>query len=459
MAIRFIPVALHLQRILITVVLLIAAVLGLVRWWLSEPISAVSYLTAPVEEGKLRRSISATGRVQAVATVSVGSQVSGRIAEVLVDFNDVVQRDETLARLDPHLFEARRNGAQAALVRARANVRIREAGVERARGALAYEEAQVAVLAARVARAEAAHTEAERALARNKTLMQRGVVSDEDVDQVGAAFRRAVADLQGAEAELAAQQQRIETAQAELQQAQAELANAQALVPEEQAALELAAAELEQTIIRSPIDGIVLERLIEPGQTVAASLEAPTLFTIAKDLDRMEVHTSVNEADIGQVAVGQRARFTVDAYPGREFEGVVTGIRMAPESDANVVTYKTLLAADNPGHLLLPGMTASVRIQVMESPILLKVPLAALRYVPRTGAAGAANDGGPAAHEGTVWTLDENGRPRGVAVRLGESDLDSAAVLSGSLAAGQEVIINEVSTPANNRFLGLRLGF
>jgi HlyD family secretion protein len=449
-----------LHRIIVIVVVLLAAAIGLVTWWRAGPETELSYMTVPAERGRLARFITATGRVQAVATVSVGSQVSGRIQEVLVDFNDPVQRDQPIARLDPHLFEAKHNGAKAALVRARANVRIREAGVARARGALAYEEAQIAVLQARVARAEAAHAEAERALARNRTLMQRGVVSDEDLDQVRAAFSRALADLQAAQAELAAQQQRISTAQAEMQQARAELSNAQALVPQEQAALELAAAELERTIIRSPIDGVVLERLIEPGQTVAASLEAPKLFTIARDLGRMEVHTRVNEADIGQVAVGQRARFLVDAYPDRPFEGVVTGIRISPESDSNVVTYKTLLSADNPEHLLLPGMTASVRIQVMQSPEVLKVPLAALRYVPAVHGSAAAGEPGPATtDQGTVWIIGSDGEPQPVAVRPGQSDLDSVAVEAGPLTPGQEVIVNEVAAPSPSRFLGLRLGF
>jgi HlyD family secretion protein len=453
-----------LLRILVIVVLLLTAALGFTLWSRNASDPEVTYMTAPAERGRLQRFISATGKVHAVATVSVGSQVSGRIQEVLVDFNDEVERDQPIARLDAHLFEARRDGAQAALVRAQANVEIREAGVARARGALGYEEAQIAVLSARVARAEAAHEEAESALSRNKTLMQRGVVSDEDLDQVRSAFSRALADLQAAQAELAAQQQRISTAQAELQQAQAELANAQAMVPQEQAALELASAELEQTIIRSPIDGVVLERLIEPGQTVAASLEAPKLFTIARDLSRMEVHTSVNEADIGEVAVGQQARFTVDAYPDRQFGGVVTGIRISPESEANVVTYKTLLAADNPDRLLLPGMTASVRIRVMESPEVLKVPLAALRYAPTAGGTAhtgdaAANNAPAAADQGAVWTLGSDGEPTPVSVRLGQRDLDSAAVDDGPLTPGQAVIVNEVAVRSPKRFLGLRLGF
>ena len=453
-----------MQRILIIVGFLLTAALGYILWSWDAPNPDVTYMTAPVERGRLQRFISATGRVQAVATVSVGSQVSGRIQDVLVDFNDEVKREQPVVRLDAHLYEARRDGAQAAVVRARANVEIREAGVARARGTLAYEEAQIAVLSARVARAEAAHDEAESALARNETLMQRGVVSDEDVDQVRFAFSRALADLQAAQAELAAQQQRINTAQAELQQAQAELSNAQALVPQEQAALELAAAELEQTIIRSPIDGVVLERLIEPGQTVAASLEAPKLFTIARDLGRMEVHTRVNEADIGQVAVGQQARFTVDAYPDRQFEGTVTGIRISPESEANVVTYKTLLAADNPEHLLLPGMTASVRIRVMESTEVLKVPLAALRYIPTASGSAHAGDAAAghapaAADQATMWTLGRDGEPRAVSVRLGERDLDSVAVDDGPLTPGQAVIVNEVAVGSPRRFFGLRLGF
>jgi HlyD family secretion protein len=225
-----------------------------------------------------------------------------------------------------------------------------------------------------------------------------------------------------------------------------ELSNAQ--VRRHAEALEQARIALERTVIRSPIDGIVISRDVDPGQTVAATLEAPTLFTIAHDLSRMQVHAHIDEADIGRIEEGQRALFTVDAYPGRTFTSVVSEIRKAPLLVQNVVTYTVVLEAENPGLVLLPGMTAMLRIIVKDVANALKIPNAALRFTPPEGAATAPGPQatlhatGPQADAvATVWTPGEDGRPTPVDIALGENDDTATEVVQGALEAGQQVIV------------------
>jgi len=234
--------------------------------------------------------------------------------------------------------------------------------------------------------------------------------------------------------------------------------NARASIPQREALLELAEIELQRTVIRAPIDGIVIRRNVSEGQTVAASLEAPTLFTIAQDLTEMELHARIDETDIGRVKVGQPAEFTVDAHPGRVFEGRVTQIRKAPEVVQNVVTYTVVIETRNDERRLLPGMTANIRVLVMESEPVLKLPLAALAF--RPGAIPAADDtgGGPGRGE-TVWTLDAGGEPRPVTVTTGARDRSHVALAAGPLAPGDRVITNEVTQQAGRSVLGLRIGF
>jgi HlyD family secretion protein len=225
-----------------------------------------------------------------------------------------------------------------------------------------------------------------------------------------------------------------------------ELSNAQ--VRRHSEALEQARIALERTVIRSPINGIVISRDVDPGQTVAATLEAPTLFTIAHDLGRMQVHARVDEADIGRIREGQRARFTVDAHPGRTFTGIVSEIRKAPLLVQNVITYTVVLDAENPDFVLLPGMTAVLQIIVKEATNVLKVPNAALRFTPSEAAgehpasAAASTARGPQAGAAArVWTLGVDGQLTPLEVALGESDDTGTEVFDGVLKAGQQVIV------------------
>lgn len=396
------------------------------------------YRTARVDRGTVVSSVSATGTLNAVITVQVGSQISGQIREIFVDFNSPVRRGQLLARLDPETFQARVNGAraelesaQAAVLHQRANVERARADVEAARAAVVTAEAQVervraevenaraAVSTARaaVAREGATVASARRELERRMDLLRRELIAQAEKDQAQTAFetaeaqleaarsqeraaqatlRSTLAQLQAVESQVQAVRAQLASAQAALGVAQAQLQAAEATVRQKQAALDQARADLERTEIRSPVDGVVVSRNVDVGQTVAASLQAPTLFTIAQDLTRMQVEAAVDEADVGRLREGMMATFTVDAFAGETFRGRIVQIRKAPQVVQNVVTYTTVIAVANPEGRLMPGMTASVRLEVERHEDVLRVPNAALRYRPPGEAAEPRGPGGPA---------------------------------------------------------------
>ena len=301
----------------------------------------VNYITAPVERGQLSEAVTATGTLDALVTVDVSSQVSGQIAELFVDFNDAVKQGQPLAQIDRQSFEARFAEAEAAVNIAGAAVDVQRAKLERARIDVVDAKVQRSVYEARIENAKARLLAAQLDLDRKETLRARGTISVSDLEQVRAERDSAAATVREAEALSEAHEQSIAAAEADYLRVTAELANAKANVPQKAALLRLASVELERTTIRSPVDGIVIGRNIDEGQTVAAALEAPTLFTIAGDLRDMEVHARVDETDIGQIAVSQKASFSVDAFPGQRFFGVVSDIRKAAQVVQNVVTPAT----------------------------------------------------------------------------------------------------------------------
>ncbi|WP_411286693.1 efflux RND transporter periplasmic adaptor subunit [Phenylobacterium sp.] len=299
------------------------------------------YRFAAVERGAITRAVSASGTLEALVTVEVGSQISGLIRQVLVDFNDQVRAGQTLATLDPQTYESRVAQGQA--------------------------DVSAGVASLRQAQAQLANSQAD--FNRKKELVSQGIYSPSVLDQSTAAFRNAQAG--------------VEAARARIGQSQASLRSQR--------------VDLSRTTIVSPIDGVVVDRTVEPGQTVAASFQAPVLFRIAQDLSKVQVKISVDEADIGQVQEGQRVRFTVDAFPDDNFEGVVTQVRKQPTTEQNVVAYTVIAEADNPQGRLLPGMTANADIVLEIRPNVLKVPAAALRWTPPSENAGprAGGLGGP----------------------------------------------------------------
>lgn len=411
-----------------------------------------AYRTAAVERGEIVATVVATGTVNPVITVQVGSQISGMVKNLYADFNAVVKRGQLIARIDPELFEARVNQARASLENARAAVLNQQANRERAAADVENARAALEGAKANVARQRVAVLDAEIKLKSRVNLFREGGISQEERDSAQAAFDSARAQLDAAAAQERAAAFALRAAEATLQVAQAQVKAAEASVAQQRAALDQAEVDLSHTFIRAPVDGVVISRNVDVGQTVAASLQAPVLFLIAQDLTQMQVNTSVDEADIGQVRSGQPARFTVDAYPGRPFEGTVTQVRAAPNIVQNVVTYDVIIQVANPDLRLKPGMTANVQILVARKAAALKIPAGALRFRPSEGeadrAAGRSPDGRPersgrrgaAPSEGQVWVLEDGG-PKPVTVTLGLSDGSHVEVAAGDLREGQAVLV------------------
>jgi HlyD family secretion protein len=316
---------------------------------------------------------------------------------------------------------------------------------------------------AQSAATKAKQDELEKDLQRKLELARTGSVAERELSQVRAQRDAGAADLRASLEQIQMKDEAIAIAEAEQHMAEANMENAQAIVEQRQAALDQARLDLDRTVLRAPIDGIIIKRDVNPGQTVAVSLEAKTLFKIANDLREMEVHGKIDEADVGQLKVGQTAQFTVDAYPDRTFSGRVLQIRKSPEVVQNVVTYTALISAPNPDLLLLPGMTAQLRIVVSDTGDTLKIPSQALRFRPNGAGLAAdrqnANRATSSEASPTVWLVGKNGRPEPIAVRLGASDDNSTALLEGPLAEGQQLIVGVANSQKQRGYFGLRLGF
>jgi HlyD family secretion protein len=413
-------------------------------WHLLRPAAADGALvTAAVDRGLVSASILATGTVLPVVTTDISTQISGQVAEVLADFNDTVEQGQLLARLDPQTFAARVREAEAELAVARAELANREAAVLKAEAQITQQRARSDAAVSETESARARHEEALRGRDRAQSMAARGGISDSELEAARTGYASARALLDASKAQLRVAEAEIAAAEAEAVMARSLAEYARATIRQREAALEEARINLDRTLIRAPVDGIVIRRDVEAGQTVAASLQAPTLFTLAGDLTRMRVETYVDEADVGRVRVGQGARFGVDAYPGRSFEGRVTAIRKAPNRVQNVVTYTVLVDAANPDLALFPGMTAVVRIVVEEIPDALRIPNAALRYVPAEPDGAAAPPVGEGDDERVlVWRLAADGAgPEPVAVLTGASDDAYTAMLEGGLRAGDRLVI------------------
>src|SRR6267142_1664797 len=344
--------------------------------------SSPKYRLTQVERGPLTAAVSATGNLNAVITVQVGSQVSGQIKELLVDFNSVVKKGQIIARIDPQIFAAQVNQAKADVETAKAAVLNQAATVEKAKADVENARAALAQGKAQTAKADAAQADSKRIFDRNAELFKRQLIAQADRDTAQANYEQAVAQSDSARASEQALAASINSSLAQLRVQEAALKSARAQVDQKTAALAQAQTNLNYTTIRAPVDGVVVSRAVDMGQTVAASLQAPTLFTIAQDLTKMQVETSVDEADIGRIKLEDRASFTVDAFPGETFTGTVMQIRKAAQVVQNVVTYTVVVAVANPSGKLVPGMTTNVKLVTAEKASVLKVPNAALRFRP-----------------------------------------------------------------------------
>lgn len=374
-------------------------------WAPNRPVSAIGddhddlrYVS--IARDNVVQNVVASGTLDAVDTVEVSSQLSGQVAKLMADYNSRVRADEPLATLDSAIFEVQVKEAEAALAVALAQ----------------HEEAKAAVEGAK-----ARHDDALRDLQVKSTLSRNGSVSQRDAERAQMADRALASELSAAKS-----REQIRAAG----------------VMAARASLERARLDLERITIKSPIDGVVIRRSVELGQTVAASLQAPTLFTIARDLSDMRVDASVSEADIGAVRTGQRALFSVDSYPGRTFEGRVLEIRKAARMVQNVVTYAVMISAPNPDDLLLPGMTADVRIVVQEQQDAMVVPNAALSFRPTRDRAD-----NPAPGKGVVWVRTKSGQLEPATVSLGATGDSLTQILSPDIKMGEQVAIGYRSKP------------
>jgi HlyD family secretion protein len=373
---------------------LAVALAGAAYLYLQKENGKPNYRTAKVEKGEVVDAITATGTINAVTTVSVGSQVSGTIQQIFVDFNSRVSKGQVIALIDPRLLEA-------AVEQARANVDNAKASLEKA---------QVGVI------------DTDRTNRRNRELVKNGFVAQSDVDSSQTAWEQALAQKR--------------SAGAALQQAEG--------------ALRVARTNLEYATIRSPVNGIVISRNVDVGQTVAASFQTPTLFSIAEDLTKMQVDTNVDESDIGRAALGQTVTFTVDAWPEKTFTGEVAQVRNSPIVTQNVVTYNVVVRVDNKELFLKPGMTANVSIEVRKFGDVLKIPNAALRYRPAVKGAASESAGkrqgnGKAKEAGgqTVYLLGKDGKPVPVHIRSGVSNGTFTVLEEGNLKEGDLLVTGE----------------
>jgi len=352
----------------------------------------LKFRTEKISKGDIVETVTASGNVNAVTTVLVGTQVSGTIKTIYADFNSPVKRGQLIAQIDPAIFEAQVEQARANLLSAKANLE----------------------------KADASFIDAKRTMERNKALFSKDLIARSEVD----------------------------TAETNYETAKAQINASKAQITQAEASLKVAETNLRYTRIISPVNGIVVSRNVDVGQTVAASFQTPTLFTIAQDLTKMQIDTNVAEADIGKVKQGQDVEFTVDAYPGVIFKGKVSQVRNAPINVQNVVTYNAVILVSNPELKLKPGMTANVSIIVSQKKDVLRIPNAALRFTmpdKDKDKTKKAQQKGPGQKGSGVWIV-EGGKPKRISVSTGVSDGSYTELISGEIKEGQEVVVESLKT-------------
>ncbi len=380
-----------MARLLALLALALAALFG-VRYFtdFSANTAEPSYRLAKIDRGPIVATVNSTGAINPVTTVIVSSQLSGQVVEILADFNSEVKADQLVARLNSDQVRAKLDAARADLQQIRAQRLVTQAQIERAGSEIVRAKATEADANAQIARAEALSADAERILGRQVELQSRGYAAQATLDTARAQRDSQRAALAQAQALLAGSKAQQETLAADQRVAEAQLVSVTAQIAQREAVVRQIEVDLKNTEIRSPVDGVVIQRNIELGQTVAASLQAPTLFLIADDLRHMEISANVDEADVGRVLDGQRVSFTVNAYPGRTFEGRVKQVRLGSQTVQNVVIYTAIVSVENPRLELRPGMTANLRIETENRPDVLRVANAALRWRPPSAEAPVA---------------------------------------------------------------------
>lgn len=408
-------------------------------WW-THAQNAITYETVPIERGPIQAKVTATGNLNAVVDVLVSSQVSGNIKTLYADWNSQVKKGQLVALIDPQIFQAQVDQADATYRSARAAAITAQAQLEKAKADLSASVAGEKNAEAIAAKDLATETNAKAQWERAQQLFNEQVTAQQDFDTAKANFDASQAQVTADHAEIDAAKQNIQSAQASVQVAQSQLATAVAQERQTQAALQQAQINLDHTRIMAPVDGTVVARRMDVGQTVAATLNPPTIFEIAQDLTKMQVDTNVDESDVGNVAKGEKATFTVDSYPGTTFQGVVADIRKAPIVTQNVVTYDVVITLDNSDMKLFPGMTANVTILAAKLDDTLKVPNSVLRYRPSAAVLKKAGLPAAQADKQQVYVL-AGGTLKAVPVKLGLSDGKYTAIRTNDLQPGAQVVV------------------
>jgi HlyD family secretion protein len=408
--------------------------------WRTHLQNAITYQTVPVERGSVQARITATGNLNAVVDVLVSSQVSGNIKALYADWNSKVEKGQLVALIDPEIFQAQVDQATATFRSAHAATITAQAQLEKAKSELSAAHASEKNAEAIAAKDLANETNAKAQWERAEMLLHEQVIAQQDYDTAKANYDASQAQVTADEAQIDAAKQNIQSAQASVGVAQSQLATARAQERQTQAALQQAQINLRHTRIMAPVDGTVIARRMDVGQTVASTLNPPTIFEIAQDLTKMQVDANVDESDVGTVAKGQRATFIVDSYPDTTFQGVVADIRKAPIITQNVVTYDVVITVDNSDLKLFPGMTANVTILAAKLDDTLKVPNSVLRFRPSAAVLKETGLPPPQVDKQQVYVL-AGGKLNAVAVKFGLSDGKYTAVSSNQLQPGAQVVV------------------
>ncbi|WP_457089779.1 efflux RND transporter periplasmic adaptor subunit [Microvirga sp. P5_D2] len=430
-----------------------------------------AYRLGTVERGSITASVRATGTLNPVTTVLVGSQLSGQVVEILADYNTPVKEGQVVARLYSEQIKSRRDAALADLAQARADLDTKRAQIDKARSTLQRAEAQATDLNAQRDRTQAQLADAQRTLERQQELTTRAVGTQTALEQAGTQVDVQKANIASALAQIDSNRAEMEGLKADIALAEAGLASANAVILQRQAKLRDIEIDLARTDIKSPVEGVVVKRDIELGQTVAASLSAPILFTIAQDLREIDIYANIDEADVGRLKAGQKVSFTVNAYPNRTFAGSVRMVRLSAQTVQNVVTYTAVITVKNQDLSLLPGMTANLQIITDEREDVLRIPNAALRFRPTVAVAamtetqtrqrrprGDVQDQDEGSF-GRIYRIGADGNPQVIPVRLGVTDGSYTEIVRGDVQEGAAVITGaqrggnaeEGSGPAPNR--------
>jgi HlyD family secretion protein len=424
--------------------LALAMVLGGVLWR-SHIQNTINYETVAVERGPIQAKVTASGNLNAVVDVLVSSQVSGNIKALYADWNSKVKKGQLVALIDPEIFQAQVDQATATFRSAHSASLTAQAQLEKSKSDFSAANASEKNAEAIAAKDIANETNAKGQWERAQELFKEGVIAQQDRDTAEANYHASQAQVTADQAEIEAAKQNIRSAQASIEVAQSQLAGAQAQERQTQAALQQAQINLNHTRITAPVDGTVVARRMDVGQTVASTMNPPIIFEVAQDLTKMQVDTNVDESDVGNIAIGQKASFIVDSYPGTAFRGVVADVRKAPIITQNVVTYDVVITVDNSDLKLFPGMTANVTILAGKLEDTLKVPNSVLRFRPSAAVVKQAGLQMVPADKQQVYVLTA-GKLQVVPVKIGLSDGKYTAVTSNQLQAGAQVVVRATSS-------------